>query len=319
MKLDDGYLGDDRSRAAFLDAPRVAHVAGLGLDLGRLRRVGVHARVGRVAGLSLDLGNDPRVGLKSEGGIARAGAARASRQSLQRCRRPVLADASSALLALASHPPVLADASSPHSLHSLRTLPCSQMREPPPPCTAWLPPVLADPFPRALLAKYPPCPSRAGTTDLAVPSPPPSAFACQDSSACRRAFARSVVLAERNDESTAGLSVLFSSDPTTHDPNNARFFRARASHRPTRPRSSLRLTRSRASSMRGRRGPLVTPSVAELGDSLPGDDLRADIPSTWRADLATAAASAATEPVATSETRCVPTRVPAPRLIARAR
>ena len=159
-----------------------------------------------------------------------------------------------------------------------------------------------------------PCPSRAGTTDLAVPSPPPSAFACQDSSACRRAFARSVVLAERNDESTAGLSVLFSSDPTTHDPNNARFFRARASHRPTRPRSSLRLTRSRASSMRGRRGPLVTPSVAELGDSLPGDDLRADIPSTWRADLATAAASTATEPVATSETRCVPTRVPAPRL-----
>jgi len=42
------------------------------------------------------------------------------------------------------------------------------------------------------------------------------------------------VLAERNDESTAGLSVLFSSDRTTHDPN-ARFFRARASRRPTPP------------------------------------------------------------------------------------
>ena len=89
------------------------------------------------------------------------------------------------------------------------------------------------------------------------------------------------------------------------------FFSAPARLTDPRPRSSLRRTRSRASSMRGRRGPLVTPSVAELGDSLPGDDLRADIPSTWRADLATAAASTATEPVATSETRCVPTRVPA--------
>ena len=38
-----------------------------------------------------------------------------------------------------------------------------------------------------------PCPSRAGTSDLAVPSPPQSAVACRDSSAWRRVFARSGV------------------------------------------------------------------------------------------------------------------------------
>ena len=159
MKLDDGYLGDDRSRAAFLDAPRVAHVAGLGLDLGRLRRVGVHARVGRVAGLSLDLGNDLRVGLKSEGGGDRSSGRRASLATVLAAVSPppVLADASSpALLALASHPPVLADASSPALLALASNPPVlADARAPALLAPAWLPPVLADPFPRALLAKVP--------------------------------------------------------------------------------------------------------------------------------------------------------------------
>ena len=195
MKLDDGYLGDDRSRAAFLDAPRVAHVAGLGLDLGRLRRVGVHARVGRVAGLTLDLGNDLRVGLKSEGGGDRSSGRRASLAAVLAAVSPppVLADASSpALLALASHPPVLADARAPALLAPASLPPVladarapallapaslppvlADARAPTllapaslPPVLAdarapallapvSLPPVLADPLPRALLAKVP--------------------------------------------------------------------------------------------------------------------------------------------------------------------
>jgi hypothetical protein len=313
MKLDDGYLGDDRSRATFLDAPRVAHVAGLGLDLGLLRRVGVHARVRRVAGLTLDRGNDLRVGLKSEGGGDRSSGSRASLAAVLALASlpPVLADARApALLALVSPPPVLADARAP-ALLALASLPpvltdarapallafashppvlaearapallalashppvLADLRAPALLARASLPPMLADARAPALLAAVSlppvlaearpprtpytsfapsrarrspspgtpckstlPCPSRAGTTDLAVPSPPPSAFACQDSSACRRAFARSVVLAERNDESTAGLSVLFSSDPTTHDPN-ARFFprpRVSPTHAPAR-------------------------------------------------------------------------------------
>ena len=87
---------------------------------------------------------------------------------------PVLADARPRLLAppslppvlaalpppppcLDSPPPVLADAPSPHSLHWLRCLPCSQMPEPALLAVASLPPVLADAEPP------PPCtaPSRA--------------------------------------------------------------------------------------------------------------------------------------------------------------
>ena len=49
----------------------------------------------------------------------------------RRCSHP-------ALFALASHPPVLADARAPHSLHWYRILPCSQMLHPPP-CTGFAP------------------------------------------------------------------------------------------------------------------------------------------------------------------------------------
>ena len=71
----------------------------------------------------------------------------------RRCSSP-------ALLALASLPPVLADAPPPHSLHALRTLPCSQMPEPPHslhllrslPCSQI-------PFPGHSLQRYPPQPT----------------------------------------------------------------------------------------------------------------------------------------------------------------
>ncbi len=180
MKLDDGYLGDDRSRATFLDAPRVAHVAGLGLDLGLLRRVGVHARVRRVAGLTLDRGNDLRVGLKSEGGGDRSSGSRASLAAVLALASPppVLADARApALLALVSPPPVLADARAP-ALLALASLPpvLTDARAPALLAFASHPPVLADARAPALLAlaSHPPvlADARAPALLAAVSHPP---------------------------------------------------------------------------------------------------------------------------------------------------
>ena len=150
---------DARSRAvdARVDAPRVRYVAGLGLDLGRLRRVGVHARVGRVAGLSLDdRGNDPSLGLKSEGGGDRSSGRRASLATVLApgSLPPVVADTRApALLAVVSLPPVLTDLRAP-ALLALASPPpvLADTRAPALLAVPSLPPVLADGRAPALLA-----------------------------------------------------------------------------------------------------------------------------------------------------------------------
>ena len=84
---------------------------------------------------------DQDLGLEVDGGAGRGSRLVASRTALLALASPppVLADLRApALLALASHPPVLADAPAPALL-----------------ALASLPPVLADPLPRALLAQVP--------------------------------------------------------------------------------------------------------------------------------------------------------------------